>query len=287
MFILTSFTGTGTDPLKIYKSTDMFNWIVTELVTSTNYTALAYGNGIFVGVGQEFDGTNSNKVLYSADGINWSEKTIPARSYRSVAYGNGVFIAAGYDGAVSKSTDGINWTSKTVNNSFHYTTIVYGNGKFILNSSNVYIFSSIDNGENWTASSHSTACLNFENNLFFSIVSNGTVHYSSDALTWTTCLTPTSIMQASVLTGNQKGICYHNNKYYLITQQPGWYRTVSSSSDLITWTTLGSLDAYFSGIFFFNFNGTFFVVSTSASILYDLNQYIYRNYVSSEYMRVE
>jgi hypothetical protein len=55
--------------------------------------SFAYGNGIFVAVGE------SGTIMTSPDGINWSVRHTALSSdnirFSSVAYGNGVFVAVG------------------------------------------------------------------------------------------------------------------------------------------------------------------------------------------------
>ena len=51
---------------------------------------------------------NTNFVLYSTDGINWTQGTMPAEDYWGpVCYGNGKFVAFGHDiviGLITPST---------------------------------------------------------------------------------------------------------------------------------------------------------------------------------------
>jgi hypothetical protein len=105
-----------------------------------NLSAVAYGNGVFVAVGdnstvaRSTDGVewtistagaygnlarvrflddqfmvvgSSDKLLLSPDGINWTALTLPAGGIRDVAYGNGTFLVAGPSMYVS--TNGSNW----------------------------------------------------------------------------------------------------------------------------------------------------------------------------------
>jgi hypothetical protein len=116
-----------------------------------NLSAVAYGNGVFVAVGdnstvaRSTDGVewtistagaygdlarvrflddqfmavgSSDKLLFSSDGINWTPLTLPAAGIRDVAYGNGTFLVAGPSMYVS--TNGSDWqlTVAQIRNSY-------------------------------------------------------------------------------------------------------------------------------------------------------------------------
>ena len=91
---------------------------------STTIYSVAYGNGLWVAVG------DSGKLATSSNGTSWTQQTSSFGStvIRSVAYGNGLWVAAGSDGKLATSSNGTSWTQRT--SSFGTSTIrsvAYGN----------------------------------------------------------------------------------------------------------------------------------------------------------------
>lgn len=84
--------------------------------TWTSSTAGAYGvlrrvrfvNGQFAAVGA------SDKIIYSSDGATWTAVTLPQAVAVDVAWGNGVYVVAGQRALATQgayvSSDGVNWT---------------------------------------------------------------------------------------------------------------------------------------------------------------------------------
>src|SRR5439155_25856476 len=100
------------------------------LLTGNTLTAIAYGNGQFVAVGQK--GT----VLNSADGVDWVQRQSGTQSnLLAVAYGSGRFVTVGEGNTLLSSVDGVNWielqsglpwgTRATL------TGVAYGDGLFV------------------------------------------------------------------------------------------------------------------------------------------------------------
>ena len=107
------------------------------------WTSIAYGNGVFVMVG---DGGVTSQA-YSIDyGQSWTTVVTPlSGSWSSVAYGNGVFVMVGGGGTARSNTYGQSWTSTS---SYGAYGVSFGNGVFVAvgGSSQIY---SIDNGQTW------------------------------------------------------------------------------------------------------------------------------------------
>lgn len=115
------------------------------------YSGIAFGNGLFIAVGEYV-------AVQSTDGINWVTSSIPTNKYSEIIYGNGRFIAASSsgDGKVVISTDAVNWTTSahTAYGGIVSVIAVSGTTNILLAFDNSNdIFSSINNGTNWTASS--------------------------------------------------------------------------------------------------------------------------------------
>ena len=71
-------------------------------------TALAYGGGVFTGVGSR------GPAIFSPDGIAWGLANPGTKPLLvSVAYGDGNFVAVGGNGLIYASQGGINWSAQT------------------------------------------------------------------------------------------------------------------------------------------------------------------------------
>lgn len=93
----------GAHPI-IRTSNDGITWTTRTNTATTAMYRVAYGNGVFVTVG-------NGQVLVSADqGVTWTKYTV-AGFHEGVLFGGGIFLAwAG--NAVKTSTDGVTWTSR-------------------------------------------------------------------------------------------------------------------------------------------------------------------------------
>ena len=173
--------------------------------TNRKWTSVCYGNGKFVAV------DNTNYFAYSNDGITWSESTISdtSRQWTSVCYGNGKFVAVGsgddnqhVGGSTSNtknfaySTDGIKWTEGALGYDVEWSSVCYGNGKFVAVSSAFNYFAYSTDGIKWTKGTISSTSrywnsVCYGNNKYVAVgshteVSNGTnVSYSYFAYIYT------------------------------------------------------------------------------------------------------
>ena len=130
-------------------STDGINWTKTTLPSSANWLRVAYGNGVFVAVIYDYNAG----AAYSTDGINWISTTMPSwagRGWSSIIYGNDKFVAISEGGSVAAySTDGISWTKTTLPSSADWCDVTYGNGKFVAVAKNSNIAAYSTDGINW------------------------------------------------------------------------------------------------------------------------------------------
>ncbi len=109
----------GGDPL------DNWHWR-NPLPQGNSLMAVAYGNGIFVVVGQH--GT----ILTSPDGITWTLRPSGVTSdLLGVTYGNGIFVAVGASATILASSDGASWTKENSGTDRWVSGVAYGNGKFV------------------------------------------------------------------------------------------------------------------------------------------------------------
>ncbi len=138
--------------------------------TSTPSQALTV-NGNLALSGAIFDSTNASgtagmilestgtstlwtdtKSLTGGAGYSWTAQTAPGTSaWSSVVYGDGKFVAVSYDGHVMNSSDGINWATSTSAEANSWTSVTYGNGLFVaVASSGTHQVMISKDGINWT-----------------------------------------------------------------------------------------------------------------------------------------
>lgn len=106
-----------------------------------NLSSIAFGDGVFVGVG------DASAIVRSTDGVNWTVST--AGSYGNLArvrFLNGQFVAVGTSDQLLSSIDGITWTATTLPQA-GFWDIAYGNGAYVLAGSATYVSG---NGVDWT-----------------------------------------------------------------------------------------------------------------------------------------
>jgi hypothetical protein len=115
----------------------------TSLPPVHQVSRLAYGNGLFVGVG--------NGAVRSSDGVTWTFRRIPQSAFTALGFNGTRFIAAGATApTVATSTDGVTWT--TVNGaptSFGTDAfVVVGNGTALVHGTGTTLLRSTD-GVTW------------------------------------------------------------------------------------------------------------------------------------------
>ncbi|MBY3625175.1 hypothetical protein HGO21_37470, partial [Acinetobacter sp. CUI P1] len=185
-------------PVVTYAASSNSN-IMDQSSTSTgDLSSVAFGNGIFVAVGQGSLSTSSN-------GEDWSIK-VGSPNLTSIVFANGKFVAIGSsEKAVYTSDDGENWTKNTL--SITPERLKEVNKKFFIWQS-VY-----KNGTNPPSY-------------------NVTLLQSSDGVTWT----DTRITSTNAIFGMQSltDIAYGQKKYVVSANNAVYY----TSTDLINWTTV-------------------------------------------------
>ena len=115
-------------------SPDGITWTQRTLpISNISFSSIAFGNGIFVALGEATSGSaGSNVSMTSPNGITWTQRTLPAnKSWKSIAFGNGIFVATVWgESSVWTSPDGITWTQRTLPSS-SASYVAFGNGIFV------------------------------------------------------------------------------------------------------------------------------------------------------------
>ena len=102
---------------------------------------VAYGNGIWVAVG-------NNDIFTSSNGTSWTKRTTDIKGAYGAAYGNGIWIAVSSNGQILRSSNnGVSWT-QIINVGTLYG-VAYGNGMWVAVGNRGAIFTSND-GKSWT-----------------------------------------------------------------------------------------------------------------------------------------
>jgi hypothetical protein len=217
---------------------------------------IAYGNGVYVGIG-------SSDLGYSTDGITWQTTgESGAGNLAGIVFGDGVFVRIGW--GAKYSTDGINWTQATgddVLESVIGTHIAYGNNTFVAINGTNMVYSK-DGGQTWTTNTSafppaaSYKGIDYVNDRFLLVTNFGEIAYSTDGVTFTAA---TGTKQASALSG--EGIFAYGNGRYILAYND--YIAYSDDPTAATWEPLkdivGSSASKIHGITFGN--GKFVLVS--------------------------
>lgn len=163
--------------------------------------------------------------------LNWARlpDMLDYQNPVDIAYGGDKWLAVGASKA-AYSYDGLTWTPLTLSIP-SIGSMVYGNGKFIIQSSDTDIFYS-ENGLNWTSvpniiSEGRLLSLSFTNGKFFiTLIVNGdsSIMYSDDGLVWNRSNINFEYPIYSITYGNGLYVAGTGSKNFFY------------SSDLITWT---------------------------------------------------
>jgi hypothetical protein len=143
---------------------------------------IAFGNGIFVGVGDR------GRRSVSTDGYDWKDagNTKPIDTLIDIAFGNGVYVGVGMHGLRMSTKDGFTWTEpQRGKEGEHLNSIVFANGQFVSVGAGA-TFTSPD-GNTWTRTPNKNAPLTcmFGGGLFIGTNWKGRILKSADALEWT------------------------------------------------------------------------------------------------------
>ena len=240
---------------------------IVTLPSTANWYSVCYGNGKFVTVASD-----SDKAAYSVDGINWTAASLPSSAnWKSVgcAEGNGTFVAvAPGSTAAAYSGDGITWTAATLPSSAYWINIAYGNGKFVVISTNFVqaassaVAYSTNFGATWSGSTMPGGewhAFTYGNDKFVAINYNSDlVAYSSDGTTWNTTTMPSSARWYSV--------CYGGGKFVAIATDGS--TAAAYSEDGITWHPSNPLPSGSQWQSICYGNGRFVVIDRDKNVAY-------------------
>ena len=243
--------GTGVNDLMY--SSDGETWTAVSTGFALNWSAVTYGNGVYVGLasntaynlfGTSFGSTvitsggddvvidTACRVMTSYDGIVWTERVVPGLfAWRGVTYGNGKFVAVadgnGGTTQVMTSTDGLTWTlqdSPATLSNHNWKSVTYGDGKYV------------------AVASGGSGSLN-------------RAMYSLDGVTWVAAVTPAD-------PAGCVSVAYGNNLFAAVaTTSSSGTKGAMTSPDGIVWTARTTANDDWTSIAFGN--ATFTAVGNS------------------------
>jgi len=132
---------------ELFSSTNATDWTKRTVPTVSRLRSVAFGNGVFVAVGDE------GALVTSGDGRTWKlRKSTTDERLRAVVHGAGRFVAVGYRGTILTSKDGRHWQRGESGVVERLQNVAYGNGIFIAAGWNGCVLKSLD-GQTWQRSS--------------------------------------------------------------------------------------------------------------------------------------
>jgi uncharacterized repeat protein (TIGR01451 family) len=114
-------------------STDGVSWTLEDAlpgVPEDQLRGVAWGDGLFVAVGQQFSGDSLSAT--STDGLVWTGQPglLPAPLV-SVTWGEDRFVAVGSEGTIGSSLDGTTWSDESVAAESSLNGVVRGGAQFV------------------------------------------------------------------------------------------------------------------------------------------------------------
>jgi len=226
-------------------------WATPEQVGSVFWTALTYGNGKYVAVGENGYVANYTESIWSTP-VQVLPPSVNSISWNAVTYGNEKFVAVGERGYFTTSEDGITWSTPSVTTSTtaletpNLYGITYANNKFVAVGAHNYIVTSTD-GITWEACTSSSNLqwvgITYGDGKFVIVEKFGVASTSTNGTTWTS---PTQVISNQTLSS--------------VTYGNGNFITVGSSGNILTST-----------------NGTTWSSVMSDSSLGNLNVIVFHN----------
>ncbi|MCS5644074.1 MAG: hypothetical protein NZ807_12550, partial [Dehalococcoidia bacterium] len=270
----------------ILTSSDGSTWTQRNSSNQHKLNGITFGNNTFVAVGE------TGTILTSTNGTSWEDNSRDAfgncwfpdcssvtyGGINGVTFGNGTFVVVANNGVLLTSSDGTSWERRsqylTQNN---LRGVTYGNGTFVAVGDNGARATSSD-GTSWELNQENVTQetlygVAYGNGTFVAVGNYGVGATSADGSNWS----------VNYITGtNINGVAFGDNTFVAaIGDEYGYYGTIFTSADGVTWTEGDS--AYtqhsLSGITYANstfvavgFNGTILTSSSEVSSFYESTQ---------------
>lgn len=186
---------------RVFTSPDGFIWTSRTAASNDTWSAITYGNGLFVAVASSY--TAGGGIMTSPDGITWTLRVgVGGGGFTGVTYGAGTYVATktGSPGTMVISYDGFTWSDQTTGISS--LTVFYANGIFTTGK-----HYSTD-GSTWIAASSPNfpVKITYGNGYFMAVTDTEIKYlYSVDGINWTADTPPN--------TSNFKGVAFAENTF--------------------------------------------------------------------------
>ena len=186
---------------RVFTSPDGFIWTSRTAASNDTWSAITYGNGLFVAVASSY--TAGGGIMTSPDGITWTLRVgVGGGGFTGVTYGAGTYVATktGSPGTMVISYDGFTWSDQTTGISS--LTVFYANGIFTTGK-----HYSTD-GSTWIAASSPNfpVKITYGNGYFMAVTDTEIKYlYSVDGINWTADTPPN--------TSNFKGVAFGENTF--------------------------------------------------------------------------
>jgi hypothetical protein len=211
---------------QVFTSPDGFFWTSRTAASNDTWSAITFGNGLFVAVASSY--TGGNGIMTSPDGITWTLRSgVASGGYTGVTFGFGTYVASktGSPGTMVISYDGITWFDQTTG--FSSLTVFFANGIFTTGKHYSY------DGLTWAAatSPNFPVKITYGNGYFMAVADTEIKYlYSIDGITWTSDTPPN--------TSNFKGVAFGENTFVSVG---------SGGTNRINYLLFEGLQPYFTG----------------------------------------
>lgn len=218
------------------------SWTTNDTLPASLYwKAVAFGNGVFVAIGN-----NTATTARSTDGVTWAlgGNTPSSQYWNHLFFVNGLFYVVNNSGFSASSPDGTTWTDRgTPTIASGNQRMVYSNTTLVLMSSATSdgrVATSTDGGVSWTArsliSSLGLSGLAFGNGVLVASVSSTTTNTAfrstDDGVTWSAVTLPVGKSWAKIAFGNGIFVMPVNNAAEALVSRDGLnWKLVTTAGD--------------------------------------------------------
>jgi hypothetical protein len=201
LFVVVNYNGSA-------YSSDGDVWVSASVSPQDDWTAVTYGDGMFVAVG------SGGIAMHSTNGDVWTRASvIQSGNWNSVTYGDGMFVAVGNSGVVMHSTNGDEWDPASAPQSGNWLSVTYGNGLFVAVKASGAVYSGdamySTNGDVWYSASLTSpewSSVTYGDGKFIAVSLSGpaVASYSVDGDVW---------VNASVTSPSLNGVGWNSVTY--------------------------------------------------------------------------
>jgi hypothetical protein len=231
----------------IYDANYMFG--NNNLTINPNGSTLAFRSGNLV------VSTPGRNLFLRYNGTTWVSAAIPGSNFPQVnaqattysitgavtvqtgmGFGDGLFVGLTWNTYAATSPDGITWTQRSLPSSANWSSVAYGNGRFVAVAGYTSFSSATaysDDGITWTAVTGNTGkwvSIAYGGGVFCAAnFANSTVQTSTDGTSWTS--------RSVTFIKNWEQVLYGNGRFVLRENGTGGTTTFSTSTDGgVTWS---------------------------------------------------